>query len=112
MENTKREKLSDYMTRLASQIIKLQDLLYEADEDDDITVHPCCLGTHHSRYSYQLTHKGFLEFAREFGLAYTMSGHGDDDDDKLLTFRWAGVVFYALFTKEEYEEAFNRENSR
>lgn len=106
MENIKREKLSDYMTRLASQIIKLQDLLYEADED---TVHPCSFATYSTRYSYQLTHIGFLEFAREFGLAYTMQEHGTYG--KLLSFRWAGVVFYAVFSHQEYEEAFNRENS-
>lgn len=110
MENIKREKLSDYMTRLASTVIKLTDLYTEARQDEDIITRPCCVGTHSAKYSYQLSHNGFLEFAREFGLAYTMSEHGDDD--KTLSFRWAGVVFYALFTNEEYEEAFNRENSR
>lgn len=110
MENAKREKLSNYMTRLASTVIKLTDLYTEAWQDDDIITRPCCVGTHSAKYSYQLSHNGFLEFAREFGLAYTMQEHGTYG--KLLSFRWAGVVFYAVFSHQEYEEAFNRENSR
>ena len=110
MENIKREKLSDYMTRLTSQVIKLQDLLYEAEEDEDIIVHPCDFATRPTRYSYQLTHKGFMEFAREFSLAYTMSKFGTYGWS--LSFRWAGVEFFAIFTYQEYEEAFNRDNSR
>ena len=109
MKNAKREKLSDYMTRLASQIIKLQDLLNEADEDDDIIVHPCDFSTQPTRYSYQLTHNGFMEFAREFSLAYTMSKF--NTYGWLLSFRWAGVEFFAIFSHKEYEEAFKRENS-
>ena len=108
MEDTKREKLANYMTRLADAVIKLEDLCDEADDDKDICIRPMRASAATEKYSYQISHEGFAEFIREFKLAYSTRYVYYESQNRICSFRWAGVCFYALFNPEEYKEAFKK----